>query len=362
MIHNFLHKLQVFNYKNITENEFIFDKKINCLVGDNGVGKTNVLDTVYHLSIGKSYFKLKNDQIINNDSDFLLIEGDFECNEKKENIICSIKRGGKKVLKRNSKVYKKFSNHIGLIPVVMISPYDTDLINEGSIERRKFINSIISQNDKSYLQDLIDYNKIIQNRNKLLKNSRYNTKSNLEMIDVYDDKIIELSDPIHEKRISFVKEFLPYFLEKYNDISSGKEDVSIYYKSDLNDKSIKEILKETLKKDFILQYTSAGIHKDDLILKIDNNPVKKFGSQGQQKSFIIALKLAQFEYLKVKTGISPILLMDDIFDKLDFNRVKNIVNLVNSSNFGQLFISDTDNYRIVKILESLNLSSKIFRL
>ena len=139
MIHNFLHKLQVFNYKNIVENEFIFDKKINCLVGDNGVGKTNVLDTIYHLSIGKSYFKLKNDQIINNDSDFLLIEGDFECNEKKENIICSIKRGGKKVLKRNSKVYKKFSNHIGLIPVVMISPYDTDLINEGSIERRKFI-------------------------------------------------------------------------------------------------------------------------------------------------------------------------------------------------------------------------------
>ena len=362
MISNYLNKLSVINYKNVEDKEFVFDNKINCLVGNNGVGKTNILDSIFHLCIGKSYFNLRNDQIINKKKDFMLIEGDFICNDKNEKIVCSLKRGGKKVLKRNNKAYKKLSGHFGLIPVVLISPYDTDLINDGSLERRKFIDSIISQNNKTYLNQLIDYNKIIQNRNKLLKNSNYNTKSNLEMIDVYDNELIKLSSPIHEIRKSFIDEFEPYFIEKYKQISSETENVSITYKSDLHEKSMKELLKDSLKKDFILQYTSSGIHKDDLIFNIDSHSIKKFGSQGQQKSFIIALKLAQFEYLKEKTSSSPILLMDDIFDKLDFNRVKNIVNIVNDTSFGQLFISDTDGDRIEKILNTLNLSSKIFNL
>ena len=362
MISNYIEKLSIINYKNIDEKEFLFDHKINCFVGKNGVGKTNILDSIFHLCIGKSYFKLRNDQIINNEKDFMMIEGNFICDEKNENILCSIKRGSYKVLKRNNKIYKKLSNHLGLIPVVLISPYDTDLINDGSLERRKFIDSIISQKNKLYLKKLIDYNKIIQNRNKLLKNSNYNTKNNLELINVYDEQLIKLSKPIYDVRKLFIEEFEPYFIEKYNQISSGIESVSLSYKSDLSEKTMNEVLKESLKKDFILQYTSSGIHKDDLLFNIDDYSVKKFGSQGQQKSFIIALKLAQFEYLKEKTGSSPILLMDDIFDKLDFDRVKNIVKIVNVTSFGQLFISDTDEDRINKVLKSLNLSSKIFNL
>ena len=362
MISNYIEKLSIINYKNIDEKEFIFDHKINCFVGKNGVGKTNILDSIFHLCIGKSYFKLRNDQIINKEKDFMIIEGSFLCNNKRENIVCSLKRGKLKILKRNKKTYKKLSNHLGLIPIVLISPYDTDLINDGSFERRKFIDSIISQRDKTYLNQLIDYNKIIQNRNKLLKNSNYNTKNNLEMIDIYDEQLIKLSKPIYDVRKLFIEEFEPYFLEKYNQISSGIESVSLTYKSDLSEKKMSILLKESLKKDFILQYTSSGIHKDDLVLNIDKYSIKKFGSQGQQKSFIIALKLAQFEYLKEKTGSSPILLMDDIFDKLDFDRVKNIVEIVNLTSFGQLFISDTDEDRINKVLKSLNLSSKIFNL
>ena len=362
MISNYIEKLSIINYKNIDEKEFLFDHKINCFVGKNGVGKTNILDSIFHLCIGKSYFKLRNDQIINNEKDFMMIEGNFICDEKIENILCSIKRRSYKVLKRNNKIYKKLSSHLGLIPVVLISPYDTDLINDGSLERRKFIDSIISQKNKLYLKKLIDYNKIIQNRNKLLKNSNYNSKNNLELIDVYDEELIKLSKPIYDVRKLFIEEFEPYFIEKYNQISSGIESVTLSYKSDLSKKTMNEVLKESLKKDFILQYTSSGVHKDDLLFNIDDYSVKKFGSQGQQKSFIIALKLAQFEYLKEKTGSSPILLMDDIFDKLDFDRVKNIVKIVNVTSFGQLFISDTDEDRINKVLKSLNLSSKIFNL
>ena len=360
MISVFLKKISIINYKNILEKEFELDPKINCFVGDNGVGKTNILDAVYHLSMGKSYFNVKNDQLINRGKDYMLVDGVFELNNKDESIVFSLKIGEKKVLKRNGKPYKKFSNHIGLIPVVLISPYDNDLINEGSSERRKFIDSIISQNDKEYLINLIAYTRVIQNRNRLLKQYNRSVDFDLDTIKVYDDQIYKLSEPIFKARDKFIKEFTPLVLEKYKHISDDKEKISIEYKSDLINNHIENLIKDSFQKDVILQYTSVGLHKDDFVFNIDENRIKKFGSQGQQKSFLIALKLAQFDYLKNETGNSPILLMDDIFDKLDLMRVKRIVEIVNSTNFGQLFLSDTDKDRIEKVLSSLNLSSKIF--
>ena len=360
MISVFLKKISIINYKNILDKEYELDPKINCFVGDNGVGKTNILDAVYHLSMGKSYFNVKNDQLINRGKDYMLVDGVFELNNKNESIVFSLKIGEKKVLKRNGKPYKKFSNHIGLIPVVLISPNDNDLINEGSSERRKFIDSIISQNDKEYLINLIAYTRVIQNRNKLLKQYNRSVDFDLDTIKVYDDQIYKLSEPIFKARDKFIKEFTPLVLEKYKHISDDKEKISIEYKSDLIDNHVENLIKDSFQKDVILQYTSAGLHKDDFIFNIDENRIKRFGSQGQQKSFLIALKLAQFDYLKNETGNSPILLMDDIFDKLDLMRVKRIVEIVNSTNFGQLFLSDTDKERIEKVLSSLNLSSKIF--
>jgi len=357
----FLKKISIINYKNILDKEYKLDPKINCFVGDNGVGKTNILDAVYHLSMGKSYFNVKNDQLINRGKDYMLVDGVFELNNKNESIVFSLKIGEKKVLKRNGKPYKKFSNHIGLIPVVLISPYDNDLINEGSSERRKFIDSIISQNDKEYLINLIAYTRVIQNRNKLLKQYNRSVDFDLDTIKVYDDQIYKLSEPIFKARDKFIKEFTPLVLEKYKHISDDKEKISIEYKSDLINNNVENLIKDSFQKDVILQYTSVGLHKDDFVFNIDENRIKRFGSQGQQKSFLIALKLAQFDYLKNETGNSPILLMDDIFDKLDLMRVKRIVEIVNSTNFGQLFLSDTDKERIEKVLSSLNLSSKIFQ-
>ena len=360
MISVFLTKISIINYKNISDKEYELDPKINCFVGNNGVGKTNILDAIYHLSMGKSYFNVKNDQLIKNTKNYMLIDGIFKLNDKNEGIVCSLKIGEKKVLKRNGKAYKKFSNHIGLIPVVIISPYDNDLINEGSSERRKFIDSIISQNDKEYLTNLIAYTRVIQNRNKLLKQYNKSVDFDLDTIRVYDDQIFKLSDPIFKVREKFIQDFIPLVLEKYKQISDDKEKISINYKSDLSNNSINDLIRDSFQKDVILQYTSTGLHKDDFIFNLDDNRIKKFGSQGQQKSFLIALKLAQFDYLKNKTGNSPILIMDDIFDKLDLLRVKRIVEMVNSTNFGQLFLSDTDKERIDKVLSGLNLTSKIF--
>ena len=360
MISNYLKKISIINYKNIVDKEFNLDPKINCFVGNNGVGKTNILDSIYHLALGKSYFNLRNDQLINKNEDFMVIDGLFDLNGKKENIICSIKRGDKKNLKRNGKTYKKFSNHIGLIPVVLISPYDNDLINEGSSERRKFIDSIISQNNKEYLINLIAYSRVIQNRNSLLKQYNKSVDFDLDTIKIYDDQIIKLSEPIFMARKNFFNDFKDLVIEKYDQISENQEKISIEYKSDLFDSEIKNLIENSFQKDVILQYTSSGIHKDDFIFNLDGSRIKKFGSQGQQKSFLIALKLAQFEYLKNKTGNSPILLLDDIFDKLDDTRVESIVKLVSEQHFGQIFITDTHKQRTEDIIKKTDDSYKIF--
>jgi DNA replication and repair protein RecF len=358
----FLKKLSLFNYKNFSEANFDFDAKINCFVGKNGVGKTTILDAIYHLANGKSYFNPLAIQNIKHEEDFFVIDGSFEKGDRMEQIVSSFKKGQKKILKRNGKPYEKFSDHIGLIPLVIISPSDNDLIVEGSETRRRFIDNVISQLDATYLQQIIQYQKIVSQRNALLKYFALNHTLDLDTLSIYNEQLHELGGPIFEKRKEFIKNFVPIF-DKYHRIISGKaEKVNIEYDSQLHENGTLELLNTNINKDRALQYTSVGVHKDDLLFMIDSYPIKKFGSQGQQKSFLIALKLAQFDILKKKSGEKPILLLDDIFDKLDETRVEKIVEMVNNDAFGQLFISDTHSERTENIVKTTHQSYKIFSL
>ena len=358
----FLKSVSLFNYKNFSEANFHFDIKINCFVGKNGVGKTNILDAIYHLSYGKSYFNPLSAQNIKHNEDFFVIDGEFEKQERSEQIVCSFKKGNKKILKRNNKVYDKFSDHIGFIPLVIISPADNDLIIEGSETRRKFVDSVISQLDATYLQQLIHYQKVVSQRNALLKYFALNQVFETDTLFIYNSQLDELGQHIFEKRKAFLEAFVPIFNRHYQIISDASETVQIVYESHLFTNKLSVLLKESINKDRALHYTSVGIHKDDLSFEIDSYPIKKFGSQGQQKSFLIALKLAQFEFVKKQSGEKPLLLLDDIFDKLDESRVSKIVMMVNNDDFGQLFISDTHSERTENIVKSTHQSYKIFKL
>ncbi|MDY2588132.1 DNA replication/repair protein RecF [Winogradskyella aquimaris] len=357
-----LNTLSLVNYKNFESQVFDFDSKINCFVGANGVGKTNALDAIYHLAYGKSYFNPIALQNIKHGSDFFVVDGHFTKNERKEKIIVSLKKGQKKIIKRNGKAYDKFSDHVGFIPLVIISPADRDLIIEGSDTRRKFIDSVISQSDKPYLTALIAYNKILSQRNALLKFFALNNTFNADTLAIYNEQLNTYGTEIFEKRNAFLKIFIPIFKDRYEAISQSKEAIDLKYKSDLFDGNLLSLLKSNLNKDKALQYTSVGSHKDDLVFTIDEFPIKKFGSQGQQKSFLIALKLAQFDFIKKQSGVSPILLLDDIFDKLDENRVAQIVSLVDDDHFGQIFISDTHADRTETIVKQIHQSYKLYKL
>ena len=357
-----LKNLSLINYKNFESQDFEFDTKINCFVGANGIGKTNVLDAIYHLSLGKSYFNPVATQNINHDADFFVVDGAFEKNEREERIVCSLKRGAKKIIKRNAKIYDRISDHIGLLPLVIISPADRDLIIEGSETRRKFMDGVISQSDKAYLQGLIKYNRVLSQRNSLLKYFAANQTFDATTLAVYNEQLSEFGTPIFEKRASFIEAFVPIFKEQYTVISGGNEEIELTYESKLHETDMLTLLANNVDRDKALQYTSVGIHKDDLSFKITNHPIKKFGSQGQQKSFLIALKFAQFHFMKKLGGSTPILLLDDIFDKLDENRVGHIIALVDNENFGQIFISDTHAERTENVVKNIHQSYKIFKL
>jgi DNA replication and repair protein RecF len=355
-----LKKISLFNYKNISEKSFLFDSKINSFLGKNGIGKTNILDAIYNLANGKSYFNSLALQNIKHGEEFYIIEGVFEKQEREEHIVSSFKKGQKKVLKRNGKAYDKLSEHVGFVPLVIISPSDNDLISEGSETRRKFIDTVISQLDSSYLQRVILYQKTLSQRNALLKYFAANRVFEKDTLAIYNDQLDRYGSVIFEKRKEFISAFLPIFNSFYYRITDGAEEVSLVYESNLFDKNTIDLLEESLAKDRALQYTSVGIHKDDLSFRIGDYPIKKFGSQGQQKSFLIALKLAQFEFVKKESGEKPILLFDDIFDKLDQFRVEKIIQMVNNNDFGQLFITDTHAERTEEIIKKTNQSYKTF--
>ena len=357
-----LKSLSLLNYKNFESKTFAFNEKINCIVVNNGIGKTNILDAIYHLSFGKSYFNPVATQNIKHDTDFFVINGDYVKHGASEKVIVSLKRGQKKIIKRNGKPYEKFSEHIGFLPLVIISPADRDLIIDGSDTRRKFIDSVISQSNKTYLSDLIAYNKALTQRNALLKYFALNHTFNQDTLDIYNDQLLKHGTKIFNQRAQFLKEFIPIFKARYEVISNGNENVELVYQSDLFENTLDVLLVNAINKDKALQYTSVGIHKDDLQFNIDEHPIKKFGSQGQQKSFLIALKLAQFDFIKKQSGDNPILLLDDIFDKLDDQRVSQIIKLVDKENFGQLFISDTHEDRTENAIKKVHQSYEIFKL
>ena len=362
----YLERISLINFKNFDQISFDFDQKINCLVGNNGVGKTNVLDAIYYLAHTRGYFIAS--QNIRHGEEFFVIDGVFNKEGKKEQIHCSLKIGQKKIMKRNGKEYEKLSDHYGFLPLVIISPYDQDLIVEGSEVRRKFIDMIISMNDTDYFQRLIRYNRAVAQRNALLKYFASNFVFNRDNLEVYDEQLIENGTEIFNKRREFVKEFTPIFHKWHGHIieqsvkDNSSEQVAFNYRSKLSTADFGDLLRERLEKDRVLQYTSAGVHRDDLSFEINGHPIKKTGSQGQQKSFLIALKLAQFDFIKKKSKMKPILLLDDIFDKLDDNRVGQLLHLVNDQNFGQLFITDTHDERTERLIRNTGQSFTMFPL
>jgi len=357
-----LKSLSLVNYKNIESKYLDFDPKINCFVGKNGVGKTNILDAIYHLSFGKSYFNPITSQNIKHDTDFFMLEGLYERLEREEKIIVSVKKGQKKIIKRNGKNYEKLSEHIGFLPLVIISPADNDLIIEGSATRRKFMDGVLAQTDTDYLTLLLNYNKTLTQRNALLKYFAANHTFDKENLSIYNEQLHDLGSIIYTKRAAFIKQFTPIFKDRYLHIANNKEQINLTYQSKIHDTSIAELLEQQLPKDRVLQHTSVGIHKDDLDFTIEGYPIKKFGSQGQQKSFLIALKLAQFDFILQQSDAKPIILLDDIFDKLDETRVEQLMKLVDDNQFGQLFVSDTHPERTEAVVKKTAQSYKIFEL
>ena len=355
-----LKSLQLINFKNYEEVEIDLFEGINCFVGLNGSGKTNILDAVHYLSMCKSYMNPVDRQNIRFEQAFFSILGHWQKEEKTISIHCAIKSGAKKVFKQNKKEYEKLSEHIGQFPAVMISPYDKDLISEGSELRRKWMDGIISQFDRAYLQDIQLYAKVLIQRNALLKNMHEHGLFDRESIDVWNDRLVEYGNRIFLKRKEFLTEFIPVFQEHYNQIGNVSEDVHLEYRSQLNEKLFPELLMEYERKDAYTHFTNAGTHKDDLLFTIKGHSVKKFGSQGQQKSFIIALRLAQYEWLTRHLNTKPVLLLDDIFDKLDQGRVQRLMDLVSNNFFGQVLVTDTDEERIRTVFSQNNFAGKMF--
>jgi len=355
-----IRKLSLYNFKNHSEKTFDLSPQINCFVGNNGVGKTNILDALHYLSVGKSFLGNTDLNNIKKDEDFFSINAEIQNDDSEDIIKIFQPKEAKKIIKKNDKTYDRLADHIGYLPSVMISPYDSNLISDSGESRRKFLDSMISQTDSEYLFGLIQYQKTIQQRNALLKYFAKNRTWDKDSLEIYDDPIAKSGTQIYKKRKNFVEKLNPIVQSFYEIISGGKESVSVVYESHLQEDSFENLLKESLDRDRMLTYTSKGIHKDDLLFDMDSVLIKKIGSQGQQKSFLISLKLAQMSLVKELTGKTPILLLDDIFDKLDDSRVAQLIKLVNQENFGQIFITDTHRERTESVVKKINEESIIF--
>ena len=363
-----IQKLSITNFKNHAEKSFDFSPQINCFVGNNGVGKTNILDALHYLSVGKSFLGNSDFQNIHTSislsttADFFALDAEIFDGEKENILKIQLPKDGKKIIKKNDKTYDRLSDHIGFLPSVMISPYDANLISDSGESRRKFLDAMISQTDSHYLFGLIQYQKTLKQRNALLKYFAKNRTFDAASLEIYNEPLTKFGTQIFEKRKEFITQLNPLVQHFYQVISGGREMVSVIYQSDLSEFSMEQLLNQNIEKDRVLTYTSHGIHKDDLLFEMNKNLLKKLGSQGQQKSFLIALKLAQINLVKELTGKTPVLLLDDIFDKLDDHRVSHLIELVNQENFGQIFITDTHRERTESVVKRINEESRIFEI
>jgi len=337
-----------------------FSRTVNVFVGHNGAGKTNMLDAIHYLCLCKSYFNPIDSQQIMANTDLFLVQGDFDRQDKNEKISCGVKRNQKKQFKRNKKEYDKLADHIGLFPLVMISPYDTNIVTEGSEERRRFVDNVISQTDTHYLDELILYNRHLQNRNALLKQISVTRSYDPALLEILNDQLVVSGERIFTKRKQFMQAFIPLFDQYYHYLTGGGEKVGLEYQSQLGSADFGRMLLQSAEKDKLLERTTVGIHKDELVFTLSGMQLKKFGSQGQQKSFLIALKLAQYAYLQQHKGFKPLLLLDDIFDKLDDLRVHKLMEMVSHHDFGQIFITDTGRERVEALFNRINVPVALF--
>lgn len=357
----FLQKLRLYNFKNHAEVNLTFEEKINCFLGKNGSGKTNLLDAIHYLSITRSAFNPYDQQNIRHEQSGFLIKGTFEIAKKQKEVVCSILQGEKKKLFEDDQELLRFSDHVGKYPVVLIAPQDIELIWDGSELRRKFFDALISQMNRDYLNSLIQYNHHLKQRNSLLRTFSENGKIDADLIAGYDLKLTLAGDYIYKTRKTFIEEFKPVFSKHYDYLAQElAERADITYRSDLRDADFGQLLKRNLQRDILLQRTTTGVHRDDFLFTLNEMELKRAGSQGQQKSFLIGLKLAEFEILAGGKQVKPILLLDDIFDKLDDLRIQQLLKLVNQGIFGQLFITDARQGRSQQILSEAGLLARLF--
>lgn len=355
-------KLQILNFKNYKDVECNFHPKFNLITGLNGQGKTNLIDAIYYLGLTRSYFNHSDTHNFRHDTDVVRIAGTFKEGKKSFETVAKLQKRKSKIFEKNKKKYDKLSEHIGMIPTVMIVPKDQQLIYEGSEERRRFLNATISQIDRSYLTHLMEYNYVLRQRNQLLKDYGKNRQLDSSLLDIYDKNLSAAGTYIYEKRKEVVEEMIPVFKEMYAKISGNSEVCDIKYRTKLGEQSLYEMLKETREKDKILQRTTVGIHKDDLKFFNEENAIRYVGSQGQQKSFVLALKLTQYRMLKKSKEMKPLVLLDDIFDKLDGKRVMYLIQLLKEIDIGQVFITDTELDRLKMIFEELKYDFSLFEI
>jgi DNA replication and repair protein RecF len=355
-----LEKLILTQFKNYALQSIDCSPTLNCFVGNNGMGKTNLLDAVYYLCMGKSYFNTVDAQLVCHGQDFFRLEGHFIGEDRKEQIVVKVIPRKKKEVERNGVPYQKLSEHVGLLPVVMIAPDDTYLVTEGSEARRRLVDNTLSQFDPQYLQHLIRYNKLLKQRNALLKQLAENRTFDTTLLETYDLQMQPAAAYITQQRRLFLDDFIPVVTKYYAQIANQQEEVGCRYQTKLEEVDFIDLLLEHREKDRVLQRTTAGPHRDDIEFELEGRPLKRFASQGQLKSFVLALKLAQYDVLKTQKNRKPILLLDDIFDKLDINRVTQLLKLLLASDFGQIFLTDTHTSRIQEIVNKFQASYQMF--
>ncbi len=353
-------ELKLTSFKSYAGEQLTFGPRLNGITGLNGVGKTNLLDAVYYLCMGKSHFNLNDIHLARHGSNFFRLEGTFRRAGKKEEIVAKVEPRRRKEMQRNGLAYERLSDHVGFAPVVFIAPDDTILVREGSEERRRLLDNTLSQIDPEYLQHLITYNKVLRQRNALLKQFGEQRRVDKALLATYDMQLLEPAEAIHRRRADFVERFNPIFLQYAHVLSGHQEEVSCHFESQQLETTLEALLRDAREKDLAVERTTVGPHKDDLIFCLGAHPIKRYGSQGQVKTFVLALKLAQYELLRQEVGYAPLLLLDDIFDKLDRTRVERLLQLLVDQAFGQMFVTDTHRARLEDILRQVDAQYSIF--